>query len=126
MFDLCRIRGVFPILNRVVNGYKVAYLDNAATSQKPIQVINAIKEFYEEHNANVHRPVHTLFQEAMEIYEEAHKETANFIDGDRMEEIIFVRNTAEAINLIGYSWGLKNLGEEDEAYRLLQKRVLSI
>ena len=114
MFDPYRIREDFPILNRVINGYKVAYLDNAATSQKPIQVINAIKEFYEKHNANVHRAVHTLSQEATEIYEDAHKEVANFINADSMEEIIFVRNTTEAINLIAYSWGLKNLDEDDE------------
>ena len=114
MFDPYRVREDFPILNRVINGYKVAYLDNAATSQKPIQVINAIKEFYEKHNANVHRAVHTLSQEATEIYEDAHKEVANFINADSMEEIIFVRNTTEAINLIAYSWGLKNLDAEDE------------
>ncbi|MEM2537592.1 MAG: cysteine desulfurase, partial [Candidatus Bathyarchaeia archaeon] len=94
--------------------HPLIYFDNAATSQKPRQVIEAMKEFYEKHNANVHRAVHTLSLEATELYEEAHEEVAKFIGAKSMEEIIFVRGTTEAINLVAYSWGLHNLQREDE------------
>ncbi|HDJ96676.1 MAG TPA: cysteine desulfurase [Candidatus Aenigmarchaeota archaeon] len=109
-----KIREDFPILRRKINGKPLIYFDNTATSQKPIQVINVIKEFYEQHNANIHRGVHTLSQEASEMYEEAHNKVAKFINARRMEEIIFVRNATEAINLVAYSWGMNNLKEGDE------------
>ena len=114
MIDPHKIREDFPILKRKVNGNPLIYFDNAATSQKPIQVIEAIIDFYENHNANVHRAVHTLSQEATELYEAAHEETAQFINAEGMEEIIFVRGTTEAINLVAYAWGLRNLRREDE------------
>lgn len=114
MFDPHKIREHFPILKRKVNDYPLIYLDNAATSQKPIQVINAIKDFYEKHNANVHRAVHTLSQEASELYEDAHDEVAKFINARGMEETVFVRGTTEAINLVAYAWGLHNLEKDDE------------
>jgi cysteine desulfurase/selenocysteine lyase len=114
MLDPYEIRKDFPILKRKVNGYPLIYFDNAATSQKPRQVIEAIKDFYENHNANVHRAVHTLSQEASELYEEAHEEVAKFINANGMEETVFVRGTTEAINLVAYSWGLRNLGKDDE------------
>lgn len=109
-----KIREDFPILKRKINGKPLIYFDNTATSQKPIQVINAIREFYEKHNANIHRGVHTLSQEASEMYEEAHDKVAKFINARGREGVIFVRNTTEAINLVAYSWGLNNLKEGDE------------
>ncbi len=114
MLDPYKIREDFPILKRKINNYPLIYFDNAATSQKPKQVIDAIKNFYENHNANVHRAVHTLSQEASELYEEAHEEVANFINANSMEEIVFVRGTTEAINLVAYAWGLRNLRKDDE------------
>ncbi len=114
MFDPHQIREDFPILKRKVNGYPLIYFDNAATTQKPKQVIAAINDFYEKHNANVHRAVHTLSQEASELYESAHEEVAKFIGARGMEETVFLRGTTEAINLVAYSWGLRNLGKDDE------------
>ncbi|MGC8895153.1 MAG: aminotransferase class V-fold PLP-dependent enzyme [Candidatus Bathyarchaeia archaeon] len=114
MLDPYKIREDFPILKRKINNNPLIYFDNAATSQKPRQVIEAIKNFYENHNANVHRAVHTLSQEASELYEEAHEEVAKFINARGMEETIFVRGTTEAINLVAYSWGCRNLTKEDE------------
>jgi len=114
MFEPRKIREDFPILKREINGHPLVYFDNAATSQKPIQVIEAVREFYEKHNANVHRAIHTISQEATELYERAHEEAAKFINARNMEEIIFVRGATEAINLIAYSYGLRNLGPGDE------------
>ncbi|MCJ7719542.1 aminotransferase class V-fold PLP-dependent enzyme, partial [Candidatus Bathyarchaeota archaeon] len=114
MLNPYEVREDFPILKRKINGHPLIYFDNAATSQKPRQVIEAIKSFYENHNANVHRAVHTLSQESSELYENAHEEVAKFINAEGMEEIIFVRGTTEAINLVAYSWGFHNLGKDDE------------
>ncbi|HVP93487.1 MAG TPA: aminotransferase class V-fold PLP-dependent enzyme, partial [Acidobacteriota bacterium] len=114
MLNPYRIREDFPILKRKINNYPLIYFDNAATSQKPKQVIEAIKNFYENHNANVHRAVHTLSQEASELYEKAHEEVAKFINANGIEETIFVRGTTEAINLVAYAWGLYNLKKGDE------------
>jgi cysteine desulfurase/selenocysteine lyase len=112
--DPYKVREDFPILKRKVNGYPLIYFDNAATSQKPRQVIQAITDFYEKHNANVHRAVHTLSQEASELYENAHEEVSKFINADGIEETIFVRGTTEAINLVAYSWGENNLKKGDQ------------
>jgi cysteine desulfurase/selenocysteine lyase len=114
MLDPYELRKDFPILRRKVNDHPLIYFDNAATSQKPRQVIEAIKGFYEEHNANVHRAVHTLSQEASELYEDAHEEVAKFIGAKGMEEIVFVRGTTEAINLVAYAWGLRTLRKQDD------------
>ncbi len=114
MLNPYKIREDFPILKRKINNYPLIYFDNAATSQKPKQIIDAISNFYENHNANVHRAVHTLSQEASELYEKAHEETAEFINANDIEEIIFVRGTTEAINLVAYAWGLHNLAKDDE------------
>ncbi len=114
MLDPYRIREDFPILKRKINNYPLIYLDSAATSQKPKQVIEAVRNFYENHNANVHRAVYTLSQEATGLYENAHEEVAEFINAKDMEEIIFVRGTTEAINLVAFSWGSRNLGKNDE------------
>jgi cysteine desulfurase/selenocysteine lyase len=108
------IRGDFPILERTVDGKKLIYLDNAATSQKPLQVINAVRDFYLMYNANIHRGFHTLSQMASRLYEEAHDLVAKFIGAEDAEGIIFVRSTTEAINLAAHSWGLRNLREGDE------------
>jgi cysteine desulfurase/selenocysteine lyase len=114
MLDPYKIREDFPILKRKINGNQLIYFDNAATSQKPRQVIDAVRDFYENHNANVHRAVHTLSQEASELYEDAHEEVAGFIHAKGIEEIVFVRGTTEAINLVAYAWGLHTLRKEDE------------
>jgi len=114
MFDPYKIREDFPILKRKINNHPLIYFDSAATSQKPKQVIEAIKNFYENHNANVHRAVHTLSQEASELYERAHEEIATFINAKGIEETVFVRGTTEAINLVAYAWGLRNLKKDDE------------
>ena len=114
MLDAGKIREDFPILKRRVNDNPLIYFDNAATSQKPKQVIDAIRDYYENHNANVHRAIHTLSQEATELYESAHDEVAGFINANGMEETVFVRGTTEAINLVAYAWGLYNLKKGDE------------
>ena len=113
LLNTSKIREDFPIFKRKINGYPLIYFDNAATSQKPIQVINAIKEFYETHNANIHRGIHTLSQEASDFYDNARRKTAKLINA-KEEEIIFVRNTTEAINFVAYTWALKNIGKNDE------------
>jgi len=108
MFDPQIIKQDFPILERKINGKSLVYLDSGASSQKPKQVLEAEREYYELHNANVHRGAHTLGDEATQMYQESREKVARFIGG-RSEEIIFVRNTTEAINLVAYAWGLDNL-----------------
>ena len=112
--DIQAIRQDFPILNRQVNNNPLIYFDNAATTQKPRQVIAAITDFYENHNANVHRAVHTLSLEATDLYENAREKIAKFVNAKESSEIVFVRGTTEAINLVAYSWGLNNLHKGDE------------
>ncbi|MEM4818899.1 MAG: aminotransferase class V-fold PLP-dependent enzyme, partial [Nanopusillaceae archaeon] len=114
MLNVEEIRKDFPIFNREINGKRLIYFDNAASSQKPIQVINKIKEVYENFYANIHRGVHTLSQEASEMYENSHKDVARFIKAKDWREIIFTRNTTESINLVAYSYGLNNLKKEDK------------
>jgi cysteine desulfurase/selenocysteine lyase len=114
MLDPEDIRRDFPILSRLVNNRKIVYFDNAASTQKPIQVIRAMQEFYEKHYANVHRGLHTLSQEASKMYEEAHEVLAKFINAYSWREVIFVSNTTEAINTVAYGWGLWNIREGDE------------
>ena len=126
MLDPYKIRQDFPILKRKINNHPLIYFDNAATTQKPKQVIGAIKEFYENYNANVHRAIHTLSQESSELYENAHEEVAKFINANGMEEIIFVRGTTEAINLVAYAWGLRNLESEDEVLVTLMEHHSNI
>jgi len=112
--DVKRIRSDFPILNRKVNGRLLAYLDNAATSQKPKQVLDMLLHYYTKHNANVHRGIHTLSVEATEELELARKKVADFVGVKDPSEIIFVRNATEAINLVAYSWGRLNIEKGDE------------
>ncbi|NOX71597.1 MAG: cysteine desulfurase [Candidatus Micrarchaeota archaeon] len=113
MFDAEKIREDFPVLEREVNGKDLVYLDNTATSQKPRQVMDAISEFYEKHNANIHRGVHALSQEASEMFDKGRENVADFI-WCLPEELIFTRGTTESINLVAYSWALHNLKEGDE------------
>ena len=108
-----KIREDFPTLKRVVNGHPLIYFDNAASSLKPIQVINAIADFYRDKYANVHRGLHTLSQEASKLYEEAHEIVAKFIRATP-EEVVFTKNTTEGLNMVAYGWGFKHLKEGDE------------
>jgi cysteine desulfurase/selenocysteine lyase len=112
--DVARIRKDFPILERKVYGKPLVYLDNAATSQKPRQVIDALVHYYENYNANIHRAVHCLGEEATAAYEEARAKVAAFINAPSPECVIFTRNTTEAINLVAYTWGRANVREGDE------------
>ena len=114
-YDIARIRRDFPILKReVASGAQLVYLDNAATSQRPVQVLAEITRFYRDHNANIHRGVHTLSVEATELYEQARAKVARFIGASDPREIIFTRNTTEAINLVAHSWARKFLKAGDE------------
>ncbi len=112
MFDPNVIRKDFPILSKLINDKKLVYLDSGATSQKPSQVIEAESNFYQKFNANVHRGAHTLGDEATQMLESARQSVAKFI-GSKEKEIVFVRNTTEAINLVAYSWGMDNLKSGD-------------
>ena len=112
--DIQAVRKDFPILNRQINNHPLIYFDNAATSQKPRQVIEAISDYYNNHNANVHRAVYTLSLEATDLYEKSRERIARFIGAEDPSELIFVRGTTEAINLVAYSWGLNNLCKDDE------------
>ena len=99
-FDVQKIRNDFPILSRKVNGYPLVYLDNAATSQKPQQVIDAIVDYYSNYNANIHRGVHTLSQEATDAYEAARKKIQKHFNAKEAFEIIFTAGTTHGINLV--------------------------
>lgn len=109
-----RVRSDFPILNQEVNGYPLVYLDNAATSQKPLAVLNCLRHYYEHDNANVHRGAHTLSVRATESYEAVRDKVAQFIHAQSRQEIVYTRNATEAINLVAYSWGLNTLKPGDE------------
>lgn len=108
------LKSYFPILNQEINGHPLVYLDSAATSQKPVQVIEALKKYYEFDNSNVHRGVHTLGNRATEQYEGAREKVQKFINASSTEEVIFVRGTTTAINTIAQSYGKANVGEGDE------------
>jgi len=115
VYNIKKIREDFPILSRKINGKPLIYFDNAATTQKPKQVLNALNNYYENHNANIHRGVHTLSEEASDMYDEAHKKVGKFINAKHpMQEIIFVRNATEGVNLVMYGWAMHNLQKGDE------------
>ena len=114
MYDVAEIRREFPILEREVNGKPLVYLDNAATSQKPRRVIEALTEHYERHNANIKRGVHRLAEESTAAYEEAREKVARFVSAPVATGLIFTRGTTESINLVAHAWGRKYLGEGDE------------
>ncbi|MBI3803080.1 MAG: SufS family cysteine desulfurase [Nitrospirae bacterium] len=113
-FDPEAVRKDFPILGRTIQGKPLIYLDNAATSQKPYQVIDQITSYYERSNANVHRSIHTLGEEATALYEAARDAVCRFTHAPRREGVIFTRGTTEAINLVASSWGRAHLREGDE------------
>ena len=106
------LKSDFPILKRQINGRDLVYLDNAATTQKPQVIIDALADFYKNHNANVHRGNHTLSDEATTMYEETRQTVAKFINADT-EEIIFTKNATESINLVAFAWGRQNLTSGD-------------
>jgi cysteine desulfurase / selenocysteine lyase len=110
-----KIRQDFPILKRkVMGGKQLVYLDNAATTQKPLAVIDAISDYYSNYNSNIHRAVHQMAEEATIAYEETRQKVAKFINARHTDEIIFTRNTTEAINLVSYSWGRANVSRGDK------------
>ena len=112
--DVETLRRDFPILSRKVHGKRLVYLDNAATTQKPEEVIGALADFYRNTNANIHRGIHTLAQEATEAYEGTRKRVAQFIGGVDPHGVVFTRNATEAINLVAHAWGRQNLRQGDE------------
>ncbi|NJO42408.1 MAG: SufS family cysteine desulfurase [Cyanobacteria bacterium CRU_2_1] len=109
-----KVRADFPILHQTVNGNPLIYFDNAATSQKPKAVLDALMHYYENDNANVHRGVHTLSSRATDAYEGTRDKVAAFIKANSRQEIVFTRNASEAINLVAYAWGLHHLQHGDE------------
>ena len=113
-YSLETIRKDFPVLNRRVrDDKKLVYLDNAATTQKPNQVIDAITDYYQNHNSNIHRAVHALAEESTEAFEVTRDKVANFLNIQNREEIVFVKGTTEAINLVAYAWGRDNVQKGD-------------
>jgi cysteine desulfurase / selenocysteine lyase len=114
MMDAKEVRKLFPILSQEVNGKPLVYLDSAATSQKPLPVIEALDKYYREYNSNVHRGVHTLGTKATDAYEGAREKVRKFINAKSTEEIIFTRGTTTAINTVAASYGRANLREGDE------------
>ena len=114
VFDVEKIRKDFPILSRTINGHPLVYLDNGASSQKPDQVLAQMDHYYHHTHANVHRGVHTLSQEATDLFESSRQRIASFIGAPSDKEVIFTRGTTEAINLIAYTFGLSQLKEGDE------------
>src|SRR5258708_7884629 len=114
MLNAKAIQKDFPILSREINGKRLVYLDNAATTQKPRSVIEAEKTYYEQTNSNIHRGIHTLSEEATKQYEAVREKVAEFIGAGSTESIIFTRNATEAINLVAWSWARKNLKPGNE------------
>ncbi|MEA5450619.1 SufS family cysteine desulfurase [Leptolyngbya sp. CCNP1308] len=109
-----KVRADFPILHQEVNGHPLVYIDNAATSQKPKAVLDALQHYYQYDNANVHRGVHNLSARATESYEGARDKVAAFVKATSRDEIVFTRNASEAINLVAYAWGMSTLKAGDE------------
>src|SRR5438309_10704729 len=114
MIDGEKLRADFPILHQKVHGHPLIYFDNAATSQKPRAVIEALRNYYERDNANVHRGIHELSNRATAGYEAARARVAKFINARSADEIVFTRGTTESINLVAASWGAKNLKSGDK------------
>jgi cysteine desulfurase / selenocysteine lyase len=112
--DFLALRHDFPILDREVHpGVKLVYLDSTATSQKPQSVLDAMDDYYQNHNANIHRGVYTISEEATQMYEDGRKKVAKFINAPSHRNIIFTRNTTESLNLVAFSWGRKHLSKGD-------------
>ena len=112
--DVYSIRQQFPVLNREVKGKPLIYLDNAATSQKPQAVIDALVNYYSNYNANIHRGIHTLAEEATLAFEDTRDAVQQFINAESREQIVFTRGTTEGINLVAYTWGRQNINAGDE------------
>ncbi len=112
--DVDEIRAEYPVLDREVDGTRIVYLDNAATTHTPEPVVEAMSDYYRRYNSNVHRGIHHLSQEASIAYEDAHDRVAEFIGADGREEVVFTKNTTESENLVAYAWGLAELGPGDE------------
>jgi len=113
-FDILKVQADFPVLKQTVNGHPLVYLDNGATSQKPQMVLDAIHAFYNTYNANIHRGVHQLSQQATEAYEDARKAVARWINAPKPAEVIFTSGTTAGINLLAHSWGTHYLKPGDE------------
>lgn len=109
-----KVRADFPILHQDIHGKPLVYFDNAATSQKPLAVLNALEDYYKRYNSNVHRGVHTLSGLATDAYEGARDKVRRFVNAAQREEIIYTRNASEAINLVAYAWGMNTLQPGDE------------
>lgn len=112
--DPVTLRADFPILAQQINGHPLVYLDSASTSQKPTVVIDALADYYREYNANVHRGIYTIGEKATAAYEAARVKVARFINAPDSHEVIFTRNATEAINLVAYSWGRRNIDRGDQ------------
>lgn len=119
--NVARIKKDFPIFKRDVAGKKLIYLDNAATTQKPTKVVEAVSNFYYHNNANIHRGLHTLSEEASQMYDDSRVNIAEFFGAAKSDEIIFTSGTTESANLIAFGWGEKNLSAEDEIIILLSE-----
>lgn len=113
-WDVEKIRRDFPILNQKVNGKALVYFDNAATTQKPLSVINALTEYYSSYNANIHRGIHSLAEKATGEYEKTRDAAQRFLNAKHIEEILFTRGTTEGINLVASTWGRQNIKAGDE------------
>src|SRR6478736_6742429 len=111
--DPYALRADFPILDQEINGHRLVYLDSASSSQKPAVVIDALADYYREYNANVHRGIYTIGEKATAEYEKARARVGRFINAPDAHEVIFTRNATEAINLVAYSWGRRNIGRGD-------------
>ena len=114
MYDINKVRADFPILSREIYGKPLVYLDNAATTQKPLCVLDAMRDEYLNVNANVHRGVHYLSQQATDLHEAAREKVREFINAKKIEEIVFTRGTTEAINLVASSFCESQMKEGDE------------
>src|SRR6478752_5651981 len=113
-FDVAAIRKQFPVLERKVKGKNLVYFDNAATAQKPKVVIDALVDYYQQYNANIHRGIHSLAEEATAAFEATRDTAREFINAKYREEIIFTRGVTEGINLVASTWGRQNIKEGDE------------
>ena len=111
--DVAAIKADFPLLGREVHGCPIVYLDSAATSQKPRQVLNALNRYYEEINANIHRGAYHIAEQATTAVEDSRAALARFVGAPETTEIVFAKNATEAINLVAHSWGRTNLGSGD-------------
>lgn len=124
--DLSHLRKDFPILERQVNGKPLVYLDSAATTQKPVQMLDAVDDYYRHHNANVHRGAYRLAEEATDLYEGARGKVARFINASSPREVVFTRGTTSAINAIAYGWGLYHLQPGDRVLLTLMEHHANV